>query len=229
MSPIIVACDVASEREILNLVDSLDPKLCRLKVGKELFTFMGPKVVELIQKKGFDLFLDLKFHDIPNTVANAVKMAAELGVWMVNVHALGGQKMMEAAKNSLINFKQPPLLIAVTLLTSMSEDMAHEVGLQGSKDEIVSRLTQLVLTSGLDGVVCSANEAKLVGVQTQNRLMTVCPGIRLDMSVKNDDQTRIMTPKTALEEGATYLVIGRPITQAEDPSEALNYIISTIQ
>lgn len=225
-SPIIVAVDVADERGALNLMDALDPTLCRLKVGKELFTLAGPSIVEKMQNKGFEVFLDLKFHDIPNTVASAVKMAAELGVWMVDLHALGGRKMMCDAKEILAGYSKPPLLIAVTLLTSMSDEMAHEIGLIGNKDEIVTRLANLVADCGLDGVVSSANEAKMIK-EIQPNLVTVCPGIRLDNSIA-DDQVRIMTPANAVKEGANYLVIGRPITRAADPREALQYIISTL-
>lgn len=227
-SPIIVAIDVANQQLALNLVDALDPELCRLKVGKELFTLAGPMLVETMQKRGFDVFLDLKFHDIPNTVVHAVKMAADLGVWMVDVHALGGRKMMIDAKDALTSYQNPPLLIAVTLLTSMSDEMAHEVGLIGNKDEIVTRLTNLVADCGLDGVVSSAAEAKMIK-SIQPNLLTVCPGIRLDDSIKADDQVRIVTPKKAIEEGANYLVIGRPITKATDPAIALADIISTLQ
>lgn len=225
-SPIIVAVDVADERAALNLMDALDPKLCRLKVGKELFTLAGPSIVEQMQNRGFEVFLDLKFHDIPNTVASAVKMAAELGVWMVDLHALGGRKMMMDAKDILSDYSKPPLLIAVTLLTSMSDEMAHEIGLMGDKDEIVTRLANLVASCGLDGVVSSANEAKMIK-EIQPNLLTVCPGIRLDNSIA-DDQVRIMTPTNAFKEGANYLVIGRPITRAADPREALQHIISTL-
>ncbi len=225
-SPIIVAIDVANQQSALNLMDALDPKLCRLKVGKELFTMAGPSIVEAMQKRGFDVFLDLKFHDIPNTVASAVKMAAELGVWMVDLHALGGRKMMMDAKEILAGYSKPPLLIAVTLLTSMSDEMAHEIGLIGNKDEIVSRLANLVADCGLDGVVSSAAEANMIK-QLQPNLLTVCPGIRLDDSAQ-DDQVRIMTPQRAVQEGANYLVIGRPITRAQDPREALQQIISTL-
>lgn len=225
-SPIIVAVDVADERAALNLMDALDPKLCRLKVGKELFTLAGPSIIEQMQNRGFEVFLDLKFHDIPNTVASAVKMAAELGVWMVDLHALGGRKMMMDAKDILSDYSKPPLLIAVTLLTSMSDEMAHEIGLMGDKDEIVTRLANLVANCGLDGVVSSANEAKMIK-EIQPNLLTVCPGIRLDNSIA-DDQVRIMTPTNAIKEGANYLVIGRPITRAADPREALQHIISTL-
>ncbi len=227
ISPIIVAIDVDNEKNALNLIDALDPKLCRLKVGKELFTLTGPSIVEKMQNKGFEVFLDLKFHDIPNTVASAVKVAAELGVWMVDLHALGGRKMMSDAKDILAGYQKPPLLIAVTLLTSMSDSMAHEIGLQGDKDQIVSRLANLVADCGLDGVVSSAAEANMIKT-IQPNLLTVCPGIRLDDSVQSDDQVRIMTPSKAVQEGADYLVIGRPITRAADPRQALQSIISTL-
>ncbi|WP_018123098.1 orotidine-5'-phosphate decarboxylase [Wohlfahrtiimonas chitiniclastica] len=226
-SPIIVAIDVDHTQAALNLMDALDPALCRLKVGKELFTMAGPSIVEAMQKRGFDVFLDLKFHDIPNTVASAVKVAAELGVWMVDVHALGGRKMMCDAKEILSGYSNPPLLIAVTLLTSMSDEMANEIGLLGNKDEIVTRLANLVAECGLDGVVSSANEASMIK-SLQPNLRTVCPGIRLDDTVKTDDQVRIMTPQKAVAAGADYLVIGRPITRAADPREALHNILSTL-
>lgn len=225
--PIIVAIDVADRTSALNLMDALDPKLCRLKVGKELFTLCGPGIVNEMHRRNYDVFLDLKFHDIPNTVANAVKVAAEMGVWMVDIHALGGRKMMSDAKDILSNYATPPLLIAVTLLTSMNEIMAQEIGLQGNKDEIVARLVNLVADCGLDGVVSSAAEAEMIKA-IQPNLVTVCPGIRIDDSVQSDDQERIMTPQKAIQAGADYLVIGRPITRAKDPREALQHIISTL-
>lgn len=228
MSPVIVAMDVPNYQEALSLMDALDAAKCRLKVGKELFTAQGSKIVEEMHRRGFEVFLDLKFHDIPNTTAQAVKMAADLGVWMVNVHALGGLEMMHAARTILSGYTKPPYLIAVTLLTSMNEETITEIGLQGSKDEVVDRLTGLTNKAQLDGVVCSANEAAMIKQKYGKNFLTVCPGIRLESAVENDDQKRVMTPEKAIEAGADYLVIGRPITQAKDPMSVLDIIINRL-
>jgi len=218
---IIVAMDFNSGEQALNLASRLDPGLCRLKVGKELFTAAGPGLVEKLIHTGFDIFLDLKYHDIPNTVASACKVAAGMEVWMINVHALGGRKMLSAAREAI------PLgtakLIAVTLLTSMDQDDLNDIGLQGSPDQIVSRLALLTQDCGLDGVVCSALEAKPLRQLIGPDFNLVTPGIRpLDNSA--DDQKRITTPAQAIKNGSDYLVIGRPITQAQDPLVALQKI-----
>jgi orotidine-5'-phosphate decarboxylase len=198
-----------------------------LKVGKELFTVAGPQFVEQLQKRGFDVFLDLKFHDIPNTTAQACKAAASLGVWMVNVHALGGRRMMETAREALANVPDRPKLIAVTVLTSMAQEDLHGIGITASPAEMVSRLAGLAKDSGLDGVVCSAQEASALRQQCGKNFCLVTPGIRPANAAAND-QSRIMTPSAALEAGSSYLVIGRPITQAADPLAALKEISQDI-
>jgi orotidine-5'-phosphate decarboxylase len=224
---IIVALDYPQAAPALELVQRLEPSLCRLKVGKELFTSAGPQFVEQLQKRGFDVFLDLKFHDIPNTTAQACKAAASLGVWMVNVHALGGRRMMETAREALENVANRPKLIAVTVLTSMAQEDLHGIGITASPAEMVSRLAGLAKDSGLDGVVCSAQEASALRQQCGKDFCLVTPGIR-PANVAANDQSRIMTPRAALEAGSSYLVIGRPITQATDPLTALKEITQDI-
>ncbi|UTA49530.1 orotidine-5'-phosphate decarboxylase [Simiduia sp. 21SJ11W-1] len=227
-SPIIVALDYPNASEALAMADKLDPSLCRAKVGKELFTAEGPALVRQLVARGFDVFLDLKFHDIPNTVAKAVAVAADLGVWMVNVHASGGANMMAQAKAALAPFgADAPLLIAVTVLTSTEPDSLGEIGVQGTLDEQVVRLACLAESAGLDGVVCSAKEAVLLRQNTGAGFNLVTPGIRPAGSAKND-QVRIMTPPEAVSAGVNYMVIGRPITQAQDPSAALAGILQSI-
>ena len=225
---IIVALDFPSDQPALALVDQLDPAKCRLKVGKELFTRSGPALVRDLQSRGFDVFLDLKFHDIPNTTSAAVAAAADLGVWMVNVHASGGEKMMTACRNRLESFgKDRPLLIAVTVLTSMGlEDLAG-IGITDSPEAQVSRLATLTRNCGLDGVVCSAQEAPALKAEQGKDFKLVTPGIR-PLSADKGDQQRIMTPTDALKAGSDYLVIGRPITQAADPLAALEAIHSEV-
>lgn len=223
MSKIIVALDFPSADEAFHLVDQLNPSRCRLKVGKELFTRSGPRMVEQLTSRGYDVFLDLKFHDIPNTVARACSAAADLGVWMVNVHALGGQKMMEAAKAAVQGFEKPPLLIAVTILTSMGQQDIKGIGLTGTPGENVLRLASLANQSGLDGVVCSPLEVAMLRDSQGADFKLITPGIRPAGSQKGD-QTRIMTPADAIKAGSSYLVIGRPITAADDPMAALEAI-----
>jgi orotidine-5'-phosphate decarboxylase len=222
-NPIVVALDFDNKKQTLELVERLDPKRCRLKVGKELFTSEGPQLVEALQNKDFDVFLDLKFHDIPNTTAKAVATAAKMGVWMVNVHASGGQRMMEAAQEALVGFKQKPLLIAVTVLTSMEQTDLAGIGLDMSPQLQVERLAMLAQNSGLDGVVCSAQEAISLKALCGKDFNLVTPGIRPSFALQGD-QRRIMTPSQAIEAGVDYMVIGRPITQAKDPIEALTLI-----
>ena len=217
---IIVALDYPDALPALELVARLEPSLCRLKVGKELFTAAGPQMVEHCMQRGFEVFLDLKFHDIPNTTAQACKAAASLGVWMVNVHALGGRKMLEAAREAIANSARRPKLIAVTLLTSMAQDDLAGIGINATPAEMVLRLAELARDSGLDGVVCSAQEAALLRKQCGTDFCLVTPGIR-PAQASLDDQSRVMTPLAALQAGASYLVIGRPITQAVDPMRAL--------
>lgn len=225
---IIVALDFSSSVPALELVDKLDSAKCRLKVGKELFTRSGPQFVEGLQKRGFDVFLDLKFHDIPNTASGAVAAAADLGVWMVNVHASGGEKMMLACRERLDTFgADKPLLIAVTVLTSMGADDLAGIGITGSPEAQVSRLATLTRNCGLDGVVCSAQEAPKLKTEQGSDFKLITPGIR-PLTADKGDQQRIMTPSDALSAGSDYLVIGRPITQAVDPLAALEAIHSEV-
>tara|TARA_R110002167_G_scaffold186072_16_gene386983 strand:- start:1375 stop:2109 length:735 start_codon:yes stop_codon:yes gene_type:complete len=226
-SPLIVALDYPDLDQALRMANFLDPKSCRVKVGKELYTKEGPKILEALHVRGFEVFLDLKFHDIPNTTANAVAIAADLGVWMVNVHVSGGRKMMEACVNKLASYTSPPLLIGVTVLTSMAEVDLHEVGIFSSPLEHVTRLGVLAKESGLDGVVCSAHEASLLKSQLGQRFKLVTPGIRPTFAVRGDQQ-RIMTPSDAISAGSDYLVVGRPITQAENPLDALGKVLEEI-
>lgn len=228
VSPVIVALDFPEARSALALADRLDPSLCRLKIGKELFTREGPAVVRGLQQRGFDVFLDLKFHDIPNTVASAVHAAADLGVWMVNVHASGGRRMMTAARERLEQGGYPTLLIAVTVLTSSERADLAEIGLDMEPMDQVRRLAALTADCGLHGVVCSAQEAVMLRERHAKPFALVTPGIR-PAGAAADDQRRIMTPKMAVEAGVDYLVIGRPVTQAADPVAALQEIIASLR
>ncbi|MDX1352239.1 MAG: orotidine-5'-phosphate decarboxylase [Thiomicrorhabdus sp.] len=228
---VLVALDFANTNDALTFVATLDSRACRLKVGKELFAVAGPEFVKNLVSQGFDVFLDLKYHDIPNTVAKAVQAAARMGVWMVNVHALGGRKMMQAAKQALAELedvKQKPLLIAVTILTSMEQQDLEEIGLQGTPKENVIRLATLAQDSGLDGVVCSAQEASELRSKLGNDFCLVTPGIRPEGSDAND-QKRIMTPAMAMQAGSSYLVVGRPITQSSSPLQVLEQINASLE
>ncbi len=220
---VIVALDFPRGAEALALVERLNPAACRLKIGKEMFTREGPALVERLIGKGFDVFLDLKYHDIPNTVAAACAVAADLGVWMVNVHASGGRKMMEAARERLAGFAQRPLLIAVTVLTSMAAEDLAELGLGVSPEAQVLRLAALTESAGLDGVVCSPREAAAIRAQCGPGFRLVTPGVR-PASASLDDQKRVMTPADAIAAGSDYLVVGRPITAAADPLASLTAI-----
>jgi orotidine-5'-phosphate decarboxylase len=226
-SRIIIALDYADARSATALVDRLQPSACRLKVGKELFTAAGPEFVAMLVKRGFDIFLDLKFHDIPNTVAQACKAAAGLGVWMLNVHALGGRAMMQAAREAIGTAAGRPLLIAVTVLTSMAEKDLREVGIDAAPLDEALRLAALARECGLDGVVCAAHEAGAIRSQLGEAFLRVTPGIRLPED-SADDQKRVMTPRLALESGSSYLVIGRPVTRAAQPLEVLTRINSEV-
>ncbi len=223
---VIVALDFPDEASTLAFIDQIDADLCRVKIGKELFTCCGPSLVRAVVSKGFDVFLDLKYHDIPNTVAHACKAAADLGVWMLNVHAMGGQVMMEAAREALSG-KDSPQLIAVTLLTSSGQKELDALGIQHSPAEFVEKLAVMTKQAGLDGVVCSAQEASLLRTCVGNDFSLVTPGIRLAGGDKGD-QLRICTPEQAIDNGSDYLVIGRPITQAEDPCKVLLTINDSI-
>lgn len=210
----------------VSIADKLDPKICRLKVGNQLFTSSGPKILKTLHDKGFEIFLDLKFHDIPNTVYESVRSAANLGVWMINVHASGGSKMLDASKKALEGFDKPPLLVGVTILTSISEEILTEIGFN-NLDKQVMRLTKLAQRSGLDGVVCAASDASKVKQTCGESFLTVTPGIRPKDADLND-QSRTSTPKEAIANGSDFLVIGRPITGSEDPTNALENIYKEV-
>ncbi len=225
-SRIIVALDFPDEASTLKLVDRINPELCRLKIGKELFTRCGPALVKRIVNDGYDVFLDLKFHDIPNTVANACKAAADLGVWMINVHALGGPGMLAAARSAL-STADSPLLIAVTILTSSSKDDLTAVGINHSPGDMVKRLALLAKQQNLDGVVCSAQEAGELRSSLGDEFVLVTPGIRMPTDDASD-QKRIVSPTDAVRQGSDYLVIGRPITQSDDPIKKILTINSDI-
>lgn len=225
---IIVALDYADAASALALVERLDPALCRLKVGKELFTVAGPDLVRALVARGFEVFLDLKFHDIPNTVAAACRASASLGVWMLNVHASGGRRMMTAAQEALAGLSQRPLLIAVTVLTSMSAEDLGEVGVTDAPADQVLRLARLTQQCGLDGVVCSAQEAAMLRADLGADFRLVTPGIR-PAGAETGDQRRVMTPSEAIRAGASDLVIGRPITAASDPLAALKNIQTELE
>jgi len=220
---IIVPLDTPRLADALALAARLDPKLCRVKIGKELFVAAGPEAVSRVHERGFEVFLDLKFHDIPHTVAGACRSAARLGVWMMNVHASGGEAMMRAAREAVDSVARPPMLIAVTVLTSLTGPELEHVGLAGSVMENVERLARLARACGLDGVVCSAQEAAQVRQATGADFTLVTPGIRLAADAP-DDQARVVTPREAVRLGADYLVIGRPITGAPDPAATLQSI-----
>lgn len=225
---VIVALDAPDSTSALALAARLDPSLCRVKVGKELFVDAGPAVVETLQRAGFEVFLDLKFHDIPNTVAGACRSAARLGVWMLNVHASGGEAMMRAAREAVCAFARPPLVIGVTILTSLSTPELQPIGFSGTADENAERLARLAQASGLDGVVCSAQEAPRLRRACGAAFKLVTPGIRLPQGDPGD-QSRIATPVEALGLGADYLVIGRAVTQSPDPRAALESICRSLQ
>ncbi|ENY8192433.1 orotidine-5'-phosphate decarboxylase [Escherichia coli] len=228
-SPVVVALDYHNRDAALAFVDKIDPRDCRLKVGKEMFTLFGPQFVRELQQRGFDIFLDLKFHDIPNTAAHAVAAAADLGVWMVNVHAFGGARMMTAAREALVPYgKNAPLLIAVTVLTSMEASDLADLGVTLSPADYAERLAALTQKCGLDGVVCSAQEAVRFKQVFGQEFKLVTPGIRPQGS-EAGDQRRIMTPEQALAAGVDYMVIGRPVTQSVDPAQTLKAINASLQ
>jgi len=225
---VVVALDFDQQNKADAFVDKLDPTMCKLKVGKEMFTHFGPSFVRSLVDKNYDVFLDLKFHDIPNTVAKACQAAADLGVWMVNVHASGGPKMMEYARESLDKYTtNRPLLIAVTVLTSMDQQQLTAIGINSTPEEHVLKLAKLTHDCGLDGVVCSAQESTLLKSNIAKDFQLVTPGIRPEGSSKGD-QMRVMTPKQAIQAGSDYLVIGRPITQSADSLKTLIQINATI-
>lgn len=218
---VIVALDFRDGEQARQFVDRIQPGSCRLKIGKELFTREGPQLVRHFVERGHEVFLDLKFHDIPNTVARACEAAAALGVWMVNVHTSGGSKMMTAARKAVDDVKgQKPLLIGVTVLTSMGSEDLRELGIHAEPEEQVARLARLARTASLDGVVCSPREAAMLRAELGKEFLLVTPGVRPAGS-SMDDQTRVLTPADAIRNGSDYLVIGRPITQSGDPVATL--------
>lgn len=224
---VIVALDFDKLDDARRFAEHMDPAACRMKVGKELFTAVGPAVVEYLVGRGFDVFLDLKFHDIPHTVGRACRMAASLGVWMINVHALGGRRMLEAAAAAVANLACRPLMTGVTILTSLDQTDLAEIGLHGEVSDHVVRLARLARDAGLDGVVCSSREAPLLRAATAPDFVLVTPGIR-PQGHGSDDQKRVMTPAQAIHVGADYLVIGRPLTEAPDPVAVLAAINADI-
>ena len=223
-APVIVALDFADEHSTLAFVRRLSPEWCSLKIGKELFTATGRALAEKLINQGFKLFLDLKYDDIPNTVAAACRVAADMGVWMADMHASGGRRMMEAAAEAVANCRNRPQLVGVTVLTSMEAQDLQELGITKPPEKLVSDWARLAQDSGLDGVVCSAQEARMLRQELGADFLLVTPGIRLDTAANADDQRRIMTPQDALRAGASYLVMGRPITQAADPAAVLRQI-----
>lgn len=226
-SPVIVALDNMNQSEALALADNIDPTLCRLKVGKELFTKYGTDIVKQLHQRNFHVFLDLKFHDIPNTTAKAVLASADLGVWMVNVHASCGLKAMETVKQRLTEQNYQTLVIAVTVLTSMSEQDLVDIGIHDSVENHVKRLALLTKQAGLDGVVCSAQEATMLKQLCGQDFKLITPGIRMAED-STDDQSRICTPKQAINNGSDFLVIGRSITKADDPMAKLQHILASL-
>lgn len=225
---VVVALDYDNEQDVYALVDQLDASKCRLKVGKELFTYCGPQLVKDLTSRGFDVFLDLKFHDIPNTVAKAVKAAADLGVWMVNVHVSGGAEMMRRSAAIIADHPHRPLLIGVTVLTSTAQSDLDELNINGDIKDRVLAYARLAQQSGLDGVVCSAQEAPVIRKALGDDFVLVTPGIR-PIGADADDQHRIVTPGDAIRDGSSYLVVGRPITKAADPLESLDQINTEVE
>ena len=226
-SRVIVALDFNNQKEAMTLVEQLEPDMCALKVGSEMFTLYGPNFVRLLVDKGFRVFLDLKYHDIPTTVARACKAAADLGVWMLNVHAMGGRDMMHAAREALVSHgSSRPLLIAVTVLTSMSAEQLHVTSEERSLEQYVCELARLACESGLDGAVSSALEVPLIKEVCGTKFLAITPGIRMS-DASSDDQSRITTPKLAIQAGSDFLVVGRPITRAARPAEKVRDYLSS--
>ena len=223
---VIVALDYTNAELALQFVEKIQPKSCALKVGFELFLSAGPSFVEKLVAKGFKVFLDLKFHDITNTVAQACSVASKLGVWMVNVHASGGSGMLLAAREAIDkqDALHQPKLIAVTVLTSINQETLTAVGVSGQVKQVVTKWAAMAEQANLDGVVCSAQEASWVSAQSKQNFMIVTPGIRLPSDNKND-QKRIVSPSDARAAGVTHIVVGRPITQSQDPCAALEVFL----
>jgi len=221
---VIVALDFSDPQAALAFAEKIPSTSCALKVGFELFLSGGPSLVEALVAKDFKVFLDLKFHDIPNTVAQACAAAASLGVWMINVHASGGSRMMEAAREAIDQSSHQPHLIAVTVLTSSTQMELDSIGVNGELTDVVKRWAQHALQAGCGGVVCSAQEAQLIRQVTSPEFLVVTPGIRLPSDAQ-DDQQRIVTPQEAAQAGVNHIVVGRPITKASYPQQALQSFI----
>ena len=222
-SKIIVALDYSNKNDAISLANKLHPNLCNLKVGLQLFVSCGPEVIQDLHKLGYKIFLDLKFHDITNTVVKSCLAAAELGVWMVNIHSSGGGKMMLQTMKEMKQNNHSTLVLGVTMLTSIDENEMKEIGYKNSMEQQVLQMAEMSYRSNLNGIVCSAQESKLIKLRFPNNFLCVCPGIRSTDDCKND-QKRIMTPKMAFDNGADYIVVGRPISQSDDPLEALKRI-----
>jgi len=225
-SKVIVALDFSSLNETEIFLKKIKGQNCRLKVGKELFTKEGPNVIKLIQQYDFEIFLDLKFHDIPNTVSHAIKASCNLGVWMVNVHASGGKQMMLAAREAVECSSHKPLLIAVTILTSFDNSSYQELGFKNDLQEQIAYLATMSEKSGMDGIVCSANDICFIKPLVNEKFQFITPGIRVQKS--SDDQKRVTTPENAISNGSNYLVIGRPVTLSDDPASMIEKINQSI-
>lgn len=228
MPKIIIALDFSDKKSAMKLIDLLNPSIYFLKIGKEMFTILGCKFIQELHRLGFSIFLDLKFHDIPNTVFNATKAAADLGIWMLSVHASGGKKMMISAKKALKSFKKPPLLIAITALTSLKEEDLKEIGVKMSLTEYILTLSKLSNDCGLDGIVCPGEEAKKIKFLFGNKYKIITPGIRFSKDLLYD-QNNIITPKKAKEYKIDYIVVGRSITKSKNPIKKLDLIIKSMQ
>lgn len=219
-SKIIVALDYDNKKEAIEMANRLNPSLCKLKVGLELFISCGPEIIQDLHALGYKIFLDLKYHDITNTVVKSCLAASALGVWMINVHSSGGKNMMTKCKNEIIKSNKKILILGVTILTSMNENEIREVGYTNNLKDQVLKMAKLCHESKLDGVVCSTQESKLIKSEFKENFICVCPGIRSD-NEKNNDQKRISSPKVAATSGADYIVVGRPITKSSDPLASL--------
>lgn len=227
-SPIIVALDYHDIYQVLKFSDMVSPQQCRLKIGTEIFTYAGPSIIRSLHERGFDIFLDLKFHDIPHTITKTVTVAAELGVWMIDLHVSNGKRVMQSARHALVPFgTSAPLLIGITVLTSMCDKDLHDLGISDNVLVHTLRLAQLAKQCKLNGIVCSALEARQIRIHCGPKFIIITPGIR-PLNSKIDDQMRVMTPIQAQKTGIDYMVIGRPITQANDPALALASILSEL-
>ncbi|QIQ41605.1 MAG: orotidine-5'-phosphate decarboxylase [Buchnera aphidicola (Aphis urticata)] len=225
---IIIALDFNDKKDAMKLVDLLNPDVFYLKIGKEMFTMLGKKFIHELHQLGFNIFLDLKFHDIPNTVFNATKAAADMGIWMLSIHASGGKKMLTSAKKALQSFKTRPLLIGVTVLTSFTRTDLKDIGIQIPLQDYILILSKLSSDCGLDGVVCPGKEAEKIKLLCGNKCKIITPGIRC-VNDSTFDQNQIITPKQAKKFPIDYIVVGRSITSSKNPIKKLNFIIQSMQ